>query len=163
MRLKHPPAPQRPRQMQKGKRSSYTLTTLPLLQANAAPWRGLLEPLAPPVGRKKNRVGDNKLVLISLSHILWVALWKRLLWSCPLETAWKTTGNLTVMKNWGWACNNQHLDLGRSSSYLQCPSSNTNQQLCSSTEPSRWNTLTMELGGVQICLIQISNEEFCQS
>ena len=51
----------------------------------------------------------------------------------------------------GGACNNQHMDLGRLSSCLQCPSNNRKHWFCSSAEP----TLITEPGGVQICLIWI--------
>lgn len=51
-------------------------------------------------------------------------------------------------------CERQHMDLDRQSSYLRCPSSNSNQLLCSSAELSWRCTLTRELGRVQSCLIQ---------
>lgn len=34
-----------------------------------------------------------------------------------------STGNLTVMENEGRTCNKQHMDLGKPSSYLHCPTS----------------------------------------
>ena len=52
------------------------------------------------------------------------------------------------------ACNNQPLDLGSLSSYLLCPSSSPKQRLCSSAEPRRQHSLTRELRGVQVWLIQ---------
>lgn len=54
VRLKHLPVPQRPRETSlKGKRSDYTLTTLPLPQASTAPGnRPSLEPLVTPVGKE---------------------------------------------------------------------------------------------------------------
>ena len=72
------------------------------------------------------------------------------------ENLWgPAPGNLTMTEKRGGASTNQHVDLGRLSLYLQSPSSNTNQWFGSSAEPSQEHTLTKELGGVQICLIQI--------
>lgn len=56
---------------------------------------------------------------------------------------------------WRGASNNQHLDLGSQSSYLQRPSCNTNQWVCSSARPSQWDTLTKEMGKVKIYLIWV--------
>ena len=39
------------------------------------------------------------------------------------ESSGANTQNLTVTEKRGGACNNQHVDLGRLSSYLQCPGS----------------------------------------
>jgi len=61
----------------------------------------------------------------------------------------------------GRSCNNQHTDLGKPSSYLQCPSVNPYQQFCSSVEPRRGLILTRELSGVQICLILWALEPVC--
>lgn len=58
------------------------------------------------------------------------------------------TENLTVIYKEERACNNPHTDLGRLSPSLQCPSNNSNQQLCSSAQPSQWHILTREHIGV---------------
>lgn len=71
-----------------------------------------------------------------------------------------TTGNMTVTKKGGRACNNQHGDLGRPISYLQIPSSDPNWWFCSSAEPSWWHTITREFGRVHIYLIQILKMSF---
>ena len=60
-----------------------------------------------------------------------------------------------MMEMGGGTCNNQHIDLGKRSSYLQHPSSNPNKQLCSSADSNQGRTLTRERGKVQICLIWI--------
>lgn len=53
------------------------------------------------------------------------------------ENPWASvTGNLPAMEKGEGDCNNQHMDHGRQSSYLQCPKSNSNQGFCSSAEPS---------------------------
>lgn len=54
----------------------------------------------------------------------------------PLELQGSATGNITMTENEGGAYNNQHMDVGRPSSYWQCPKSNLNQWLCSSIELS---------------------------
>lgn len=59
------------------------------------------------------------------------------------------------------ACDNQHMNVSRPNSYLQGPTSNPNQWFCSSVESNWVCILTRELGGVQICLIQILKKKFC--
>lgn len=108
------------------------------------------EPAIPPVGKRAQR---GQLA----PPALWVALRERPpgLTTCRLQgNLWRlTTGNLTVMEKKGGPCNNQCSGLGRQSSHPPCPSSNPNQQLCSSAEPRWWCSLTRELGGMQVCLI----------
>lgn len=64
-----------------------------------------------------------------------------------------TTGNLTSIEKGRGACNNQLWDLSRASSYLQYPSGNSDQQFCSSAEPTQGCALAREYSGVQICLV----------
>ena len=54
IKLKHLPVPQRPNRLhQKGKKNSYMLTTLLLLQASSAAREVVTpEPLVPPVGKE---------------------------------------------------------------------------------------------------------------
>ena len=61
------------------------------------------------------------------------------------------TGNLTMMKKWGGASNNQPLDLGRPSSYLQNLSSSAYLWLSSPAKPRWWCSVTRELSKVQVC------------
>ena len=56
----------------------------------------------------------------------------------------------------GWQ--KQHMNPGRSSSYLQHSSSYHNQWFCPSAEPSWGCTLMRELGQEQFCLIQIPRQ-----
>ena len=51
--------------------------------------------------------------------------------------------------------NNHHLDLGRPSFYLQCPSSSPRLQLCSSAEQRQWYSVNRKFGMVQVCLIDV--------
>ena len=60
-----------------------------------------------------------------------------------------------MMKMLGGSCNNHHMDSGRPSSYLQCPSRMPSQKHCSSAEPSWGHNLIKELSKVHIGLIQI--------
>lgn len=66
-----------------------------------------------------------------------------------------TTGLVTMTEKERGACNNQHMELGRPSSYLQRSSSNHNQCLCSFAELIWGCTLSRELGGKHVCLIHI--------
>lgn len=66
------------------------------------------------------------------------------------ESAGLDTRN--VMGGWGTR-NNQHLEPGRLSSYLQGPTSSFKQQLCSSTKPREGYSLAKELSRAQVCLI----------
>lgn len=67
----------------------------------------------------------------------------------------------SVMEKQGRACNNQHMDLSRPSSYLQRPNSNPNWRVCSSAEPSWRPTLSRDLGRYKFCLVWIYKVEFC--
>lgn len=93
------------------------------------------------------------------SPALWVTPGKLPLWfySMGLQgNLWGfTPGNLIVMEKWVGACNNQHSDLCRLSSYLQCPSKCQNQHLHPSVEPKQWSRMTRKLGRVKVCLIQV--------
>lgn len=129
-------------------------TTLPLPQASTTPCGEISpEPSVPPIG-KENPGGSNPPHLQHWGHFVRAPT---LIVPQGLQgNLWgSATGNLTVMEKREGVCKNQHMDLGRLSSYRQCTSSNPNQWLSSSAEPSWGYTLTTELGGVQICLIWI--------
>lgn len=126
-----------------------------LPQASAAPCREVsLEPPAPLVG--KECPGGTTSCLSIVGHFsatpTLVSHHSNYRGICS-----PTTGNLTVMHKGRrfLACKNQHMDLGRTNSYLQCPSSNPNQMFCSSAESSQRCTLARELSRLQNCLIQI--------
>lgn len=106
------------------------LTSLPLTQASRAPCRAVFpEPLAPPV-RKKN-TEDNQQCPPALSHQ--PSSQQGSLCGGPFShlAPWRLQVNLKVQplgvchwkKGWRKMCNNQHTDLGRLNSYLQCPTS----------------------------------------
>lgn len=78
-----------------------------------------------------------------------------LFWSCPMGIAGLNHWGYGCDEQCGRDCDNQHMDLGRTSSYLQCPRHNPNHSLCSSAEPSWGYILTRELRGMQTCLIWI--------
>lgn len=116
---------------------------------------------------------------------LWCLQWKRelsgdnqpppALWSlCKSPyfdlAPWESQGNLQD-PNWesdcerqseGGASNSQRMDL-RLSSELEHPSSNTNQWLCSSAEPSLGHFQTRKLCRVQICLTWILKWQVLQA
>ena len=71
----------------------------------------------------------------------------------------QSLGILTVTKK---ACKNHHVDLGSLSSYLRCPSSNSNQWLCSSAELIR-GMLWRNSVGCRSTWFGSSNKEFCQT
>lgn len=134
------------------------LTALPLPQDSAAPWEEMFpEPPVPPVEKRTQRrtncpphprMVDHSVATPTLISYHWIAGLSHCKYNCDRE--------------WGGACNNQPMDVGRPSSYWQCPNSNLNQGLCSSVEPSWEHTLTREPRGVQICLIHILKQEVCQ-
>lgn len=85
---------------------------------------------------------------------LWVTLWKPLLWSHTMGTAVESVvpnainltvikrGELAITRTWIWQ-----------TKFIPAVPWNPNQQLCSSAESSWGQTLTTELGGVQMCPI----------
>lgn len=135
----YPPTTQEPKQTAlEGKRSGSMSATLPLPQPSTAPFRDIfLEPPVPPMV-EENLGWDNQIPHHGGS--IWGS-------SCsdpsPLElqgNLWgSTTRDLTMSEKEG-ACENKHRNLGRQSSYLQCP--NPHPWLCSSVESSQGPTLT---------------------
>lgn len=120
------------------------LTTLLLPKASAAPL-GKVSLSLPLHWREKRTWRDNQSSPSTVGHFVGLQ-WN--LWG-------STTGNLTVTKKGGGAGNNQHMNLGKPSSCLQCPGSESNLWLCSSAEPRQGCTLTREIDGMQICLALI--------
>lgn len=88
-----------------------------------------------------------------------LALQEQLLWCHTTETA----GACVRLPHQGPDCDgkvgrslwHQHRDLGRQSPFLQGPRGDPNQQLRSCAGPILGHSLTRDLGGVQVCLIQI--------
>lgn len=138
---------------EKNKRSSCTLTTLPLSQASAAPHREVSpEPLVPSVGK---RAGETTNPDPSIAGCLKESLLRSHTTGIAGESSGLSHWESDCDEEGGGACNNQHTDLGRLSSYLRCPHSNPNQLPCSSAELSQGCALTRKFRGVQICLIHI--------
>lgn len=98
---------------------------------------------------------------------LWVIQWKSLLWSHTMTIAGDSMG----FKHWESECDGEWgrgffqpaPGIWQIEFKPQCPSSNLNQQLCSSAEPSRGSSLTRVFGGVQTCLIQVFKQGVLQA
>lgn len=131
------------------------LTRLSFPQASTAPCGEISpEPPIPLVGK------ENPGKTTCTTSTLWVALWvspysNRTPQGLQGNQWGSTLGNLIMIEKEGGAHNNQHTNLGRSNSYLQCPKTNPNKQFSSSAEPSKGSTLTRKQDGVQIRLFQI--------
>lgn len=105
--------------------------------------------------RKENPGGTGR----SLQNCGALSRCQYLLQSHTVERAGKSMG----LNRWecdyngegGVACNNQHIDLGRLSSYLQCLSNNPNLRFCSSAKPSWGHIMIRELNRVQVYFICI--------
>lgn len=104
------------------------LTALPLPQASAARCQEVTsEPTVPSVGKEPRWTSRS----LSVVGYFMGAATLVLPHGGLQENLWDlTTGKLIVMRKGGGACNNQHLDLGRPSSYLQCSSSSPNHCSC---------------------------------
>ena len=150
------------------------LTALSLTQASTAPCGQVsAEPLVPPVGREKiggqpahPSIVQHFAVAPTLQHGRYRESVRLNHWESdcdggrglqkPTHRSWKTAFIFANMIVYLLYSNpNQQL-----CSY-EGPNSNPTQQLCSSVEPSWGCILTMEHGGVKICLIWILKEEFC--
>ena len=122
------------------------LTAFPSLSQGSTDQEGSPEPVVPPVGKGSPGWTSSSPSLVRC--LLGVPLQSRLMEESVELDPWESDCG----REGGGACSNEHSDLGRLSSYSQCPSS-PNQQLFSSVEPRWWHSLTKELRGVHICLI----------
>lgn len=139
-----------------GKRSGYTLITLPIPQAGAALcWELPPEPMTPPVGKRaqENIQPAPSVVGRFLGALTLTSLhrdFRRIFRDQPL-------GIWPWQRNWvgGRGLQQENLDLGSSSSYLQNLSSSASQQFCSTAETKFLLQSDQGNGWVQVCLIQV--------
>ena len=154
------------------------LTTWPLLQGRAAPYREVSHQFpVPPVGKENQGleaggagVGGTLAFQSTVGHFMGnstlISHSRTLLWFYHRNHKGiygaLNTVNLIVTEKWGRACNNQHKDLVRPSSHVSCPSinSNPNWQLCLPAQISWGWTLARELDKMQICWFESSKDKF---
>lgn len=124
------------------------LTPLPCPQANVAPLREIPPWASDFSSRKRKSVGINHHNHPTPPNYLalWIALPEPVLWSLSVGIA----GEFVKVNHWEidsdkGACNNQHINLGRLSLYLQHPSYYPMGWLCLCAEPSQWHTQTRKL------------------
>ena len=115
----HPTARDQDRLHWKAKKSSYTLSALPLPQVSPPPHG----PQVLPVGNESQPdIPPSMVGHCGGPHSDLAS------WGSQRESVGFESGNLTVMEKVGGACNNQHWHLGSLSSYLPPPSSDPNQR-----------------------------------